>query len=235
MLIGEWVGETSNYYLSGGTLDVPNGATFVCYSGTGSSLFISGGLAELQQVKFGAQSNDEGNLTLSGTGGLYIGSGGIINGTTGAASDTYDINLNGGTLGAYASWSSSLSMTLGGPVTINSGSNSITLSGALGDSGSSNGILTKVGSGTLTLSGTNSYGGGTIVENGALIATNSEAIADGTSLTVGDPSLFHAPTVPVQDASAAAIAAVPEPATSALLAVVLASAVVYRRFRRYKP
>ena len=232
LMIGEFVGETSTYTLSGGTLDVPNGTTFVCYSGTGSSLVITGGLAELQQLKFGAQSNDEGNLVLSGTGGLYLGSGGIINGSTSGVFDIYSINLNGGTLGAYASWSSSLSMTLGGPVTIDSGSNAITLSGALSDSGTSNGILTKVGSGTLTLSGTNSYGGGTIVENGTLIATNNEAIADGTSLTVGDPTLFLAPTVPMH---AAAISPVPEPGTSAIVAAVLASAIVYRRFRRYKP
>jgi fibronectin-binding autotransporter adhesin len=241
LLIGEFAGETSSYYLSGGTLDVPNGTTFACYSGTGSSLVISGGLAELQQLKFGAQSNDEGNLDLSGTGALYLGSGGVINGSTSGVFDTYAINLDGGTLGAYASWSSSLSMTLGGPVTIDSGSNAITLSGALSDSGISNGILAKVGSGTLTLSGSNTYGGGTFVENGTLIAANNEAIGDGTNLYVGSPAslaLFGTVQPAVQTAApTGGVASVPEPGTLALLGIALCAAAVDRRIRsrRQKP
>ncbi len=234
LMIGEFVGETSTYTLTGGTLDVPNGTTFACYSGVGSSLLISGGLAELLQLKFGAQSNDEGNLVLSGSGGLYIGSGGIINGSTSGAFDTYNINLNGGTLGAYASWSSSLSMTLGGPVTIDSGSNEITLSGALGG----NGGLTTVGAGQLLLSGTNGYQGGTFVESGTLIAANNEAIADGTSLAVGNLSslaLFGGVISSQTSSSSPAAAPVPEPAALALLGTGLCAAAATRRIRSRRP
>ena len=59
-----------------------------------------------------------------------------------------------------------------------------------------------------------------MVNAGTLIATNSDAIADGTSLTVGaggrfvfDPSAGAAPV-----ANGAVVAAVPEPGTLALLA-----------------
>ena len=82
--------------------------------------------------------------------------------------------------------------------------------------------LTKTGSGTLILSGSNTYMGGTTVSNGTLIVTTSEAIADGTSLNVGDPTLLSqlpAPVIPsAVVASAPEVAPVPEPGTLGLLA-----------------
>ena len=94
-----------------------------------------------------------------------------------------------------------------------------TYSGALSGSGS----LIKVGGGALVLSGSNSYAGGTIVDAGTLIATNPNALPEGTSLTVGadatlvfDPSMVAAPG---EAASRGAVAAVPEPGTLALLSV----------------
>ena len=77
--------------------------------------------------------------------------------------------------------------------------------------------ITKSGPGEMVLSGTSSYTGGTNVNDGTLIVTNSGGIADGTSLNVGDPSLLSllpAPAVP-----AAAVLPVPEPGTLALMAV----------------
>ena len=56
--------------------------------------------------------------------------------------------------------------------------------------------LVMNGPGTQVLSGTNTYLGGTTVENGTLVVANNEAIEDGTNLTVGDPSAFMAPPVP---------------------------------------
>jgi autotransporter-associated beta strand protein len=100
--------------------------------------------------------------------------------------------------------------------------------------------LTKTGAGVLTLSGTNGYTGGTTVSGGTLVLANNEAIADGTSLTVGDPSAFlPAPVVPNSAVtvgsglSDAAIAPVPEPGTLALLAAFgLWSAVACYRFSK---
>jgi fibronectin-binding autotransporter adhesin len=87
-----------------------------------------------------------------------------------------------------------------------------TFSGAI-QNGAGAVALTLVG-GTLTFSGTNnSYSGGTYVEDGTLFVTNPAAIADGTSLTVGNPADF-APVIPALPSSA--IAPVPEPATLTL-------------------
>ena len=98
-------------------------------------------------------------------------------------------------------------------------------------------LTSDFGVGTLVLSGSNSYMGGTTVSGGTLIATNIHAIADGTNLSVGDPTLLSmlpAPVVPSAAVAAApaSIAAVPEPGTLALLAAVFGSAIGYRRMRR---
>jgi hypothetical protein len=78
--------------------------------------------------------------------------------------------------------------------------------------------------------------GGTTVNNGTLIATNANAIADGTNLSVGDPTLLSmlpAPVIPAATAaSASPVAPVPEPGTLALLAAIVGSAAVHRRMRR---
>ena len=77
--------------------------------------------------------------------------------------------------------------------------------------------------GTLVLSGTDSYSGGTIVESGTLVATNLRAIADGSNLTVGNAAAFPAAVVATGDAPIGSLAAaVPEPGGLALVAAVIA-------------
>ncbi len=87
---------------------------------------------------------------------------------------------------------------------------STTFSGDL----SGNGSLTKLGAGTLILSGSDSYSGGTDVMAGTLEVTNSDALLEGSSLTVGAnaSSIFD-------DSSPQTAATVPEPSTLLLLAV----------------
>jgi autotransporter-associated beta strand protein len=111
--------------------------------------------------------------------------------------------------------------------------------GANGGSGTFSGVLTdaigpgsfvKSGNGTQVLSGTNTYTGGTTVNGGTLIATNVDAIADGTSLTVGNASAFPAPVVPAPVVSSADVTPVPEPGTLALVAAAaLAGIGIWRR------
>ena len=125
-------------------------------------------------------------------------------------------------------------------------SGELALSGNVGESpvgGAPSGSLTLTGdgSGTLILSGTNSYTGGTNVGEGTLIATDGGAIPDASSLTVGaggvfifDPSMAGAPMThgaTFAASPAGAVAAVPEPGTIAILLAALWSAVIYRRFR----
>lgn len=109
----------------------------------------------------------------------------------------------------------------GGNATIDTTGGNIDLTGILSGSGG----LTKAGSGTLILGGSNNYLGGTIVEEGRLIVENPASLADGSNLAVGaGVSSFSAPLT--------AAAPVPEPGALAMLAVGGLFLVFYR-MRRY--
>ena len=79
-----------------------------------------------------------------------------------------------------------------GPVALTVGGNgaNTTYSGVLSGTGST---LTKVGAGTLTLSGANTYTGGTTVSAGTLKATNLSGSATGTGpvLVSSGATLWH--------------------------------------------
>ena len=121
-----------------------------------------------------------------------------------------------------------------------SGSGMLTFgsSSSITDNGGGHSLTMSGPGGTLILSDTNSYGGGTIVTAGTLIVTNRNAIADGTSLAVAaggtfvfDPSAIAAPAAA---SPSAAIAAVPEPGTLALLmAAALLAALAARSCTTY--
>ena len=128
------------------------------------------------------------------------------------------------------------SSVTGGPVTaaayqLNDG----TISANLGGTGG----VDKDSGGTVALSGTNTFAGGVVVKAGTLIVTNSNALPDGTSLTVGaggtlvfDSSLSAGPfttaRAPALVAAAPNVAARSEPetmdTTSAALSALVATA-----------
>ena len=118
----------------------------------------------------------------------------------------------------------------GGSTTFNGG---ILGGGALGTID-----LVLNGPGTLVLSGSNTYTGGTTVDAGTLAITTAGALRDGTSLTVAaggtfvfDPAFISGSPV-TGGAVSAGVAAVPEPSTLALLAAGLAAGFAVWRRRR---
>ncbi|MEI6606292.1 MAG: glycine-rich domain-containing protein [Verrucomicrobiota bacterium] len=84
-------------------------------------------------------------------------------------------------------------LTLSGAVTIGStkewvvnANGNITIgTAAIGDNGAGASALTKTGAGALTLSGANTYSGGTILNGGTLNITNSNALGSGTLTFTG--------------------------------------------------
>ncbi len=192
--IGHWPSAASTYTLSGGTLNAVYVDTLVAWDSTGT-LTISGGTANMRGVKFSSGTRTQtGNVNLSGGATLNIGAGGIYDNSSGA--NPMNITLGAGTLGALASWSSSLAMSLtnSATTTIDTTGGNITLSGVIGNS--TTGALTKAGPGTLTLSNaSNTYTGATTVSAGVLnltgglasaITVNSGAILTGTGSTSGN-------------------------------------------------
>ncbi len=151
---------------------------------TGGTVLAWGGLY------FGAGSGTPGTANLINTGGfLYLGKNGLAGNTV---LPTLNINLSGGTVGALANWSTVLPITLGttnGNITFQAADNNgspfnISLACPLSGPGG----LNVTGPGTVSLSGTNTYTGTTVVSNGTLAIvtgstpnTNGSVTVDGTS------------------------------------------------------
>ena len=135
-----------------------------------------------------------GTLTLSGN-NTYTGSTSV---NAGILAITTDANLGTGTssltlsAGAtlQANGSSSLSshtITLAGSSTIDTNGNPFSISTAI----SGTGPLTKISSGTLTLSGTNSYTGSTTISAGTLLINGNSSLPAASDVANGGALVFN--------------------------------------------
>jgi autotransporter-associated beta strand protein len=171
--------------LSGNTLGIglgANGGTLV----TGLVNQVSGVITNVYNLWVGYSINGgvgHGIYNLTG-GSIYIGANGIT-----TASSSYEVNLGGGTVGAEASWSSSVNINLtgiNGPVTFNPAGNTIALSGTLSGSGG----LIVTNSGTLDLSGANVYTGDTVVSAGSTLEVDA-SWSDPTTLRLANTATLN--------------------------------------------
>jgi autotransporter-associated beta strand protein len=170
---------------SGGTITDTASALYVGESSAGTWNF-NAGTAILGSVIMCVNNSASGVLNLNG--GLFQTTG-ITSPSSGAVSE---LSLNGATLRANANnanFIAGLTLASVGPNSvIDSQGYNITIPQALGDNGG--GSITKLGSGTLTLTGANTYAGATTVNAGAFATTTastgggSYAIASGTTLSV---------------------------------------------------
>ena len=172
----------------GGLADGASGSTGTVSVATGSTLTdnLVGGSNSFSGVISGG-----GGLTVSGSGtqiltgaNTYTGptnlNGGVLNFTTiGNLGAGTVITFNGGTL-QYAAGNTAditartVTLNAGGG-TIDTNGNNLTYANAIGGIGG----LTKIGTGTLTLSGTNTYSGGTNVQNGTVQAAADANLGTG--------------------------------------------------------
>ncbi|MGQ9367163.1 autotransporter outer membrane beta-barrel domain-containing protein [Azospirillum sp. A39] len=127
-----------------------------------------------------------GTLTLSGT-NTYVGETNIADGTVAVSSDANlgaaggALRLNGGTLRNTAAIVSNRPVFVDDSGATLRTDADLTLTGTVAD-GATSGLFTKAGTGTLTLSGTNSYTGTTRILDGTLVASGGNAIGDTSSI-----------------------------------------------------
>lgn len=165
LTIGEYSGATSYVNVYGGQLIVATGTgrTYIGWSG-GGILSISGGLAKLRTIRAGGAG---GAINLTG-GELSMGTGGLD--WTGGPQPA--INLGGGRLSAFESWSTAVPMTLtgtNGNVVVDTTNLTITVTGVLSGTGG----LNKVGSGLLMLQGNNTFTGAAAITNGTVLVNGN--------------------------------------------------------------
>ena len=207
MTAGSWTTNGNFFvgYLGSGTLELTGGnLTMNIYQfhvgneGDGTLLMTGGNLSTTDSF-LGTESGSSGNATL--TSGTWINSGGLTVGTDGVAALSISGNgvlEVGGTLSRSAG--GSIDLAAGGTLQIGRGGATGTLDTDLVNNGhlifdrttastysgsiSGTGMLTKNGSGTLTLTGDNTYNGTTTVNSGILSLGASERIADTSDLVV---------------------------------------------------
>jgi autotransporter-associated beta strand protein len=155
----------------------------------GSTLTLNGGTVNCSGfTQFGT-----GIGSASGTLNLNAGTLTVTNFAKGNV--TFNVNFNGGTLKAGASNpnfltnATSLKVLAGGAV-IDDGGFAITIRPPLTDINSTGGGLAKLGSGTLTLSGTNTFTGPTLINAGTLALTGNASLAASSPIFVNSNATF---------------------------------------------
>jgi autotransporter-associated beta strand protein len=197
--------EADGYTLTGGTISLAGASsannTITVSTGTAtinSALDGTNGLtkAGAGTLRLGGTNTFSGGTTLS-TGTLTLqssnalGSGSFTqtNGSSLLTIDTTGTIAN--TMSLY-NVSALQSAALNGSITVNNATfdvesgDTLTLSGGVGGTGG----VTKNGTGTLVLSGSNTYSGATVVNAGTLNAANANALGTNASVTVNGGSLL---------------------------------------------
>jgi fibronectin-binding autotransporter adhesin len=152
-----------------GTLQIGNGGT----SGSLAGAFIENGSAlafnRSDAVSYGGVISGTGRVSQLGTGTLTLIGANTYTGTTTIAAGTLQIG-NGGTSGSIASTGIANSSTLAF-----NRSDAVSYAGVITGSGG----LWQAGTGTLVLSGSNAYTGGTTVKRGTVRLGNDSALGRG--------------------------------------------------------
>ena len=184
-ILQHWSGNT-NFNISGGTLNSPAAMMYLSHDGT-ATVTQTGGTVNLFGLGFNTNTNTAATYSLNG-GRLNIGAAGI----TARASRT--LNLGAGTVGALADWtglqnivltSASTGVTFDTTDVLTGAARTVTLSGILSGSGR----LNVAGTGSVILSGANTYTGATVVSGGVLRLANATALPGGIAATGGTSNL----------------------------------------------
>ncbi|QDU80440.1 Extracellular serine protease precursor [Polystyrenella longa] len=184
-----------------GTNNYSGGTTVTAGKLQGTTSGLQGDIANNSQVEFNQSTDGTYSGVMSGTGSLskmgsgtvtlsgnntYTGTTSINNGTLAISTNdnlgSGNVIFNGGTLKTLQTFDTSRNFSLqGGGGTINTNGFDSTFSGVVSGSGN----LNKLGSGTLTLSGTNTYTGTTGINSGTLAISTNDNLGSGNVIFDG--------------------------------------------------
>jgi autotransporter-associated beta strand protein len=183
---------------SGGTIrrNISSGTTTVVIgNGNATGGNFQGSLAATAGT-LAITKTGTGTITLSGansyTGGTNL-SGGTLGFASGSLGSSGSITFNGSSTLQWASGnsqdvSSRIVMKAGVTSTFDTNGNNVTFASAMGNS--TTGALAKAGAGSLTLAGTETYQGATVVHAGSLIVGTAGSINQTSSITVDAGARF---------------------------------------------
>jgi len=219
MMLGDNNGGNGTFNQTGGTVSTSTSGTWL--AGAVCLINVSGGTFTTPGIECGGGSG-AGTITVSGTGTINAGSL-ILNRGSGADVSAV-LNINGGTLtttgishvttarpatinfngGAFTSLNTmSIPTTVstvvksGGAIFNLPGASALTIAGALTD-GTGGGGVTKQGTGTVNLNGTNTYTGATSILDGNIVVPKTNGGSTGTATftnTTLSVSFNVAPTI----------------------------------------
>jgi autotransporter-associated beta strand protein len=188
----------SNNY-SGGTT-ISDGTLVIGTSGTSGSItgdVVDNGrltFARSDDVTFDGQISGSGTLAKFGLGKLILTGTNSYAGGTDATFGTLSITNGGAIGGGDLALGQGTTLQLDGSFTLNNNitvagdpifdvtsGNTTTVAGTISDATAPAplGIVEKIGGGTLVLSGTNTYSGGTVISAGTLQVTNASSVGSG--------------------------------------------------------
>jgi|GEM_PF-809420 len=196
--------------INDGMLILNKSAGVNAFGGTSLAIGDGAGASNSAIVQFNASNqvadttgvtvNSDGQINLQGftdTVGTVTMTGGSI---TGTGSSRLDLggNLTVSAAGStVAQVTANVGLNAGRTFTVNNNSvstdNDLSVSGVISN-GVATGTLTKAGAGTLLLGGSNTYSGGTIINNGLLSIDNSAALGTGT-VGLGDTTGTNSATL----------------------------------------
>jgi len=239
VFVGKNAGTTGTVNISGGTFNSATYVTIGRRTGAFGHFNISGGTVNQTGAGAGfiVGENGTGTLTVSGTGVLNVNGGGLYLSAEAVGTSNSVAHLDGGTIiakrvvqrdfnsanytefrfnggilkaqtGASTDFMNShdlVSVDAGGAF-IDSNAQSITISQVLVGPGS----LTKQGTGTLTLSGANTYGGNTTVSAGTL-SLSSAFLSNNGTVSIASGAVLNLPHGQVDQVASLVLNGVSQP------------------------
>ncbi|MGC3992465.1 MAG: autotransporter-associated beta strand repeat-containing protein [Chthoniobacteraceae bacterium] len=191
--------------ISGGTINGAASADLVVTQNNSSAgLTISSTIADntaaTALTKSGAGLLTLSNATNTYTGKTYLNAG-TLNiaadaslGTAPASVTATQLTINGGTLqfGGAFNLATNRGITIGlKGATIDTNGFNTTYAGVIAGTASTNGTLTKVGTGTLTLSAANTYSAGSALNGGTVAISNAAALGSSGNIAFGGGTLQY--------------------------------------------